>query len=175
MLFVSFLVQTTLSNNDNSKTLQVLTDILSQNWCLSHQISTTTQRLHSYKFALVDKAFLSTAQPGWVEQALKSTWQKLDSILRYAESSQGFTEIKQVRTDSIWLQWYQCLEHFCSEGRTSLHCQEVRGIPGYGWTHFSMPRKLQVADCSRQPKYMFSFSAANYSLKASVHGIRQFH
>ena len=28
-----------------------------------------------------------------------------------------------------------------------------------------MPRKLHAADCSRKPKYMFSFSAANYSLK----------
>ena len=40
--------------------------------------------------------------------------------------------------------------------------------------------KLHVDDCSRKPKYMFSFSAANYSLKlykkhsikASAHGIR---
>ena len=47
----------------------------------------------------------------------------------------------------------------------------------------SMPRKLHVAECSTKPKYMFSFSAANYSLKlykkhsvkAAVHGIRQFH
>ena len=46
----------------------------------------------------------------------------------------------------------------------------------------SMPRKLHVADCSRKSKYMFSFSAANYSLelhkkhsKAAVHGIRRFH
>ena len=46
-----------------------------------------------------------------------------------------------------------------------------------------MLRKLHVGDCSRKPKYMFSFSAANYSLKlhkknsikAAVHGIRQFH
>ena len=29
----------------------------------------------------------------------------------------------------------------------------------------SLPRKLPAADCSRKPKYMFSFSAANYSLK----------
>ena len=27
----------------------------------------------------------------------------------------------------------------------------------------SMPKKLQVADCTRKPKYMFSFSVANYS------------
>ena len=47
----------------------------------------------------------------------------------------------------------------------------------------SMPRKLKVDDCSRKPKYIFSFSAANYSLKlhkrysieAAVHGIRRFH
>ena len=46
-----------------------------------------------------------------------------------------------------------------------------------------MPRKLQVDDCSREPKYMFSFSVANYSLKlhkrysieAAAHGIRRFH
>ena len=44
----------------------------------------------------------------------------------------------------------------------------------------SMLRKLHVDDCSRKPKYMFSFSAANYSLKlhkkhsikAAVHGMR---
>ena len=30
----------------------------------------------------------------------------------------------------------------------------------------SMPRKLHVADCSRKPKYMFSFSVANYSKTA---------
>ena len=29
----------------------------------------------------------------------------------------------------------------------------------------SMLRKLHVVDCSRKPKYMFSFSTANYSLK----------
>ena len=46
-----------------------------------------------------------------------------------------------------------------------------------------MPRKLHVDDCSRKPKYMFSFSVVNYSLKlhkkhsikAAVHGARQFH
>ena len=43
-----------------------------------------------------------------------------------------------------------------------------------------MPRKLHVDDCSRKPKYMFSFSVANYSLKlhkkhsikAAAQGIR---
>ena len=43
--------------------------------------------------------------------------------------------------------------------------------------------KIKVDDCSRRPTYMFSFSAANYSLKlhkrysieAAVHGIRRFH
>ena len=41
-----------------------------------------------------------------------------------------------------------------------------------------MPRKLHVDDCSRKPKYMFCFSAANYTLKlkalnkAAAHGIR---
>ena len=28
-----------------------------------------------------------------------------------------------------------------------------------------MPKKLHVDDCSRKPKYKFSFSAANYCLK----------
>ena len=45
-----------------------------------------------------------------------------------------------------------------------------------------MPRKLHVDDCSRKPKYMFSFSVANYSLKlhkkhsikAAAEGIRRF-
>ena len=44
----------------------------------------------------------------------------------------------------------------------------------------STPRKLHVANCSRKPKYMFSFSTANYSerlhkkhsIKAAAHGIR---
>ena len=36
-----------------------------------------------------------------------------------------------------------------------------------------MPRKLHVDDGSRKPKYMFSFSAANYSLKLhKKHSIR---
>ena len=61
---------------------------------------------------------------------------KLHSILRYAESSRGFTEIKQVSARSIQVcrgsMGFICLEHFCSKGRTSLHCQKVGEIPGYG-------------------------------------------
>ena len=36
-----------------------------------------------------------------------------------------------------------------------------------------MPRKLHVDDCSRKPKYMFSFSATNYSLKLHKPGRRK--
>ena len=35
--FLSFFLQTTMFNNDISKTVQVLTVILSQNWCLSQR------------------------------------------------------------------------------------------------------------------------------------------
>ena len=42
----------------------------------------------------------------------------------------------------------QCLEHFCSKGRTILHCQKVEEIPGYGG-------KLHVTDFSSKPKCMF--------------------
>ena len=53
-----FLVKPTMFNNDISKTVEVLTVILSWNWCLiiTAQNYTTTQHLHSYKFTLVDKA-----------------------------------------------------------------------------------------------------------------------
>ena len=30
------------------------------------------------------------------------------------------------------INWDQCLEHFCSKGRKSLHCQKVGKISGYG-------------------------------------------
>ena len=55
------------------------------------------------------------------------------SFLGYAESSQKFTEIKQVSACSIQVRWGingdQCLEHFCSKGRISLVCQKVGEIP----------------------------------------------
>ena len=99
------------------------------------------------------------------------------------ESSRGFTEIKQVRARSIqgcrgsmgfnaWNTFVQRVEHpyiviklekFLDMGESP-----------------SMLRKPHVADCSRKPKYMFSFSTANYSerlhkkhsIKAAAHGIR---
>ena len=49
----------------------------------------------------------------------KNKVKKFHSILRYAESSRGFTEIKQVSAHSIQVCWGiigdQCLEHFCSK------------------------------------------------------------
>ena len=48
----------------------------------------------------------------------------------------GFTEIKQVSARSIQvcqgINGDQCLEHFCSEGRTFLRYWKVREIPVYG-------------------------------------------
>ena len=46
-----------------------------------------------------------------------------------------FTEIKQVSARSIQVCWDQCLEHFCSQGRTCLHYRKVGEIPGYEWAH----------------------------------------
>ena len=105
---------------------------------------------------------------------------KLHSILKYAESLQGFTEIKQVSARGLpGFNRVQCLEHFCSKGR-SLYCQRNPWI----WVRSpSMLKKLHVDDCSRKSKYMFSFSMVNYplklhkkhSIKATAHEIRRFH
>ena len=66
----------------------------------------------------------------------KNHVKNLHSILGYVESSQGFTELKQVSARSIQIcrgiDGDQCLEHFCSKGITSLNCQKVVEIPGYG-------------------------------------------
>ena len=52
----------------------------------------------------------------------------INKNLRYVESSQRFTEIKQVSAHSIKFcrgtNGDQCLKHFCSKGRTSLHSQK---------------------------------------------------
>ena len=48
----------------------------------------------------------------------------------YAHRAQ---RVKQVSDPSLpGFNGVQCLEHFCSKGRTSLHCQKVGEIPGYG-------------------------------------------
>ena len=115
-----------------------------------------------------------------VGQALRMTW---TSILRYAESSRGFTEIKQVTARSI-----QGCRGSVGFNDWNTFVQRV-DIPtlSESWTNSwiwvsspSTPRKLHVTDCSRKPKYMFSFSTANYSeglhkrhsIKAAAHGIR---
>ena len=101
---------------------------------------------------------------------------RVHSILRYVESSWGFIQ----RLSLPGFNGVQCLEHFfvlrlehpyiVTKSEKSLDMSELT----------SMPRKPQVADCSRKPKYTFSFSEANYSLKlhkkhsikAAAHGIR---
>ena len=69
-----------------------------------------------------------------------------------AESSWGFTEIKQVSACSIQvcpgINGDQCLKHFCTKGRISLHCEPIF--------------HAEKTDCSNKPKCMFSFSVANY-------------
>ena len=107
---------------------------------------------------------------------------KLHSILTYVESSQGFTEIKQVSARSIQVcrgsMGFNAWNTFVLRVE---HPHIVRKLEkSLKWVSSpSIPRKLHVADCSRKPKYMFSFSAENYSLKlhkkhsikAAVHGI----
>ena len=55
----------------------------------------------------------------------KNHVKKLHFILWYAESSQGFTEFKQVSACGIQvcqgINGDQCLEHFRSKSKTSLH------------------------------------------------------
>ena len=83
----------------------------------------------------------------------------------FVESLRGFTEIKQVSVRNI--QDCQGSMGFNASNtfvlrvehpyivRKSEKSLEQGELP-------SMPRKLHVDDCSRKPKYMFSFSAANY-------------
>ena len=58
------------SNDNNSKTAQVLTLILAWNW-LSSQRAASTQRLHSFKFTPVNK---SHSQHSVVAQGSNCTW-----------------------------------------------------------------------------------------------------
>ena len=56
---IFLIVKTTKFNNDISKMVQVLTAKL---MLITVQSFATTQRLHNYKFTLVDKAVLSSAR-----------------------------------------------------------------------------------------------------------------
>ena len=92
------------------------------------------------------------------------------------ESLRRFTEIKQVSTRTIQVcrvQWGSCLEHLCFKCRTSLHCQKVREIPGYGWTHLRCQEKCMLPIVTVNQSACFSFSTANYCWKP--HEIRWFH
>ena len=57
---------------------------------------------------------------------------KLHSILRYAESSRGFTEIKQVSARSIQVSRGSMGFNAWNTFVLRLHCQKVGEIPGYG-------------------------------------------
>ena len=59
------------------------------------------------------------------------------SRLSWGGGGEELTEIEQVSTHSSKFagRSIQSLEHFCSKGRTFLHCQKVGEIPGYRWTH----------------------------------------
>ena len=77
----------------------------------------------------------------------------------------------------------QCLEHFCSESRTSLQCQKVREIPEYGGVHLTCRENCMLPIAAANQSAYFSFSTANYSqklhkkhsIRAVAHGIRRFH
>ena len=53
------------------------------------------------------------------------------------------------------------MEHFCSKGRTSLHCQKVGETPGSPY----VVRKLYVTDSSSKPKCIFLALAQQTILK----------
>ena len=80
---------------------------------------------------------------------------KFHSILRYAKSSRGFTEIKQkalVASKFVCLDGDQYLEQFCTKGRISLHCQKVGKSLDMGEPTFHAEKTLLIA-------------AANHTLK----------
>ena len=60
----------------------------------------------------------------------------------------------------------QCLERFCSQGKTSLHCQKVRKSLDMGEPP-STQRKLHVTDCSSKPKCMFQLQHGKLLLKTA--------
>ena len=93
----------------------------------------------------------------------KERVKKLHSILRYVESSRGFTEIKQVSPCSI-----QVCRGSIDAWNTFVLRIEHPYIVRNPWIWVSPPsmlRKMHVANCSRKPKCIFSFSTANYYLK----------
>ena len=51
------------------------------------------------------------------------------------------------------------------KGRTSLHCQKVLEIHGYGWAYLSCRENCMLLIATANQSVYFSFSMANYSWK----------
>ena len=70
---------------------------------------------HSYEYTYLSFHYYLARGVG---QALRITWNKLHSILRYAKVHREFTELKQVSARTIQVcrgtSGDQLLEHFCS-------------------------------------------------------------
>ena len=98
------------------------------------------------------------------------------SILRYAESSRWFTEIKQVSTRSIQVCWVQCLEIFCSLGRTSLHCWKVEEILWPKKTAcYWLQQQTKVHVLALVQQTALKNCTKKHSIRAVAHGIWWFH
>ena len=125
---------------------------------------------------------------GGVEQALRITWKSSIPFLHmqkvYGDLTSKYPSLpgNQVLVASKLL-GYQCLECFCSWGRTSLHCRKVRQIPGCEWAHLPCRENYKLPTAAVNQSACFSFSVANHSrklhkkhlIRAVAHRIGQFH
>ena len=97
----NFLVQTTLSNNDISKMLQVLTVILPQNWCLSQRGAIDLSASSSLQIHLT-----FTALPG------------------------SFSNVVRMRTRSLWTKHFGHWSGSSCTREIALSVREVQRVAG---------------------------------------------